>query len=152
MSKSVFMEHTQVPSFRSISDIQYILTQAGAVAINQRMKDKRINGVSFTLPLNRSLLAFELPARVEPVLQNLLKERRREPKPAEMVELRKKAENVAWRQLSKWLEAQLAIVGLGMVEAREVFMPYCLGDDGRTMYEHWKGRLLEAPKEKENHG
>lgn len=147
MTKSLFMEYTEVPSFRSIGDIQHMLTQAGAVSINQRMLDKKVAGVSFVLQTDGNLFNFDLPARVEPVFQNLILQRKREPSGSDREALRKKAENIAWRQLSKWVEAQLAIVGIGMVHAKEVFMPYCLGPDGRTMYEHWQGRLLEAGKE-----
>ncbi len=145
-NKTLFMEYTSVPFFRSIADIQHMLVQAGAASISQTMRDKRVHGITFVLPTGNQALNFELPARVEPVFQTLLLQRRRSLKGGEREEILKKAENIAWRQLSKWLEAQIAIVGLGMVQAQEVFMPYCLGLDGRTMFEHWQGRLLEAPK------
>ncbi len=146
-NKALFMEHTSVPAFRSIADIQHMLTQAGAASISQTMRDKHVHGITFVLPAGNQDLNFELPARVDPVFNTLLLQRRRTPSNGDREEIRKKAENIAWRQLSKWLEAQIAIVGLGMVQAQEVFMPYCLGLDGRTMFEHWQGRLLEVPKE-----
>lgn len=148
MPKSIFMGYTEVPAFRSIADVSHMLTQAGATTISQSMKDRKVAGITFTLPSgNGQGYAFELPVRVEPVLKSMLMQRHRPPTGSDLEALRKKAENVAWRQLSKWVEAQIAIVGIGMVQASEVFMPYLLGADGRTMYEHWQGRLLEAPKE-----
>jgi hypothetical protein len=48
---------------------------------------------------------------------------------------REQAERVGWRQLKRWLEAQLALVETEMVEMREVFAPYLLAEDGRTLFE-----------------
>jgi hypothetical protein len=38
--------------------------------------------------------------------------------------LQVKAERVAWRQLLRWTQAQIAMIETGMVEAAEVFLPY----------------------------
>lgn len=145
---SLYMQYTEVPAHRSIARIHGLLVDCGAVSIRQDMREKKLVGMSFVLHLdNNSLQAFQLPARVEPVYRTLLAERKRAPSQEDAVRLQQKAENIAWRQLSVWLEAQLAIIGVGMVAAAEVFMPYCLGPDGGTMYEHWRGRMLAAPQE-----
>ncbi len=87
-------------------------------------------------------MQFQFPVRVEQAQERLLARYKRGPHDA--TALFSKAEDITWRQLVRWLEAQFAIVDLGMTVAEEVFMPYCVGVDGRTLYEHWRGRLLEA--------
>ena len=59
---------------------------------------------------------------------------------------REQAERIAWRQMFWWLKAQLALVDMGMVESAEVLMPYMLAPDGRTFFDTYKPRMLEAPK------
>jgi hypothetical protein len=41
-------------------------------------------------------------------------------------ELQQQAERIAWRQILRWLQAQLALIETGMVDAPEVFFPYAL--------------------------
>ena len=45
------------------------------------------------------------------------------------------AKRIAWRQILRWVEAQLALVETGMVKIQEVFIPYMLMDKGKTLYE-----------------
>jgi hypothetical protein len=45
------------------------------------------------------------------------------------------AERVSWRILKDWVEAQLALIESGQAEMGQVFMPYAMNDQGRTMYE-----------------
>jgi len=42
---------------------------------------------------------------------------------------------VAWRQILRWIEAQLALVDTEMVQIQEVFMPYLQMNTGQTLYE-----------------
>lgn len=48
------------------------------------------------------------------------------------------AERVAWRQLLRWVEAQLAMVDTGLSTVDEVLLPYMRGDDGQTIYSLFK--------------
>lgn len=51
---------------------------------------------------------------------------------------RQQAERVAWRQLLRWVQAQLAMIECGMTEASEVFFPYMQMLSGNTIYELFK--------------
>ena len=58
------------------------------------------------------------------------------------------ARRVGWRIIKDWLEAQMALLELNMVKIQEVFLPYIIGIDGKTIYEKleskgFSGYLLE---------
>jgi hypothetical protein len=42
---------------------------------------------------------------------------------------------VAWRQILRWVQAQMALVETKMVKVEEVFLPYIQGPGGQTVYE-----------------
>jgi hypothetical protein len=55
------------------------------------------------------------------------------------------ATRTAWRILKGWIEAQMAIIEAGLASLAEVFLPYALLKDGRTLFDHFrsdKTRLL----------
>jgi hypothetical protein len=43
---------------------------------------------------------------------------------------------VAWRVIKDWMEAQLALVEIRMVTIPQVFLPWAIMRDGRTLAEH----------------
>jgi hypothetical protein len=68
-----------------------------------------------------------------------------------------KARRIAWRQVLRWVEAQLALIETGMVKTQEVFLPYAMvGQNGkrRTMFEVLEEKQFlaisgPAPKEED---
>lgn len=42
----------------------------------------------------------------------------------------------AWRVIRDWVEAQLALVEINMVTVPQVFLPYAIMRDGKTLSEH----------------
>ena len=155
MAKTLFMETTQITAEKTAGEIMATLVSSGARQIALDYDAGRISGLSFVLPVNGLHLLFKLPSRVEPVFK-VLNERR----PAETWQRgnqkdwaerdRQQAERVAWRQLLRWLQAQVAMVSTGMVAAQEVFLPYMQDQDGKTVYEMFaesKFKMLAAPAE-----
>lgn len=63
---------------------------------------------------------------------------------------REQARRVAWRQLYRWVQAQVALIQTGMVKTQEVFMPYLRTSTGQTVYELAEQRgfklMLPAPE------
>ena len=49
---------------------------------------------------------------------------------------RAQAVRVAWRIVKDWVEAQMALVETQMVTTAEVFLPYAVMKDGRTLAQH----------------
>lgn len=57
----------------------------------------------------------------------------------------KEAYRVAWRNILDWLEAQVALLDIGMVKIEEIFLPYVLTPSGTTVYEELEGRHFHLP-------
>lgn len=147
MSKTLFMETTEVPCERTLAEITSRLVQAGANQITTNHENGRISGVTFAFRVGKNLIPFSLPVRTEPIFQ-ILNRRRTYNRASMAPKDRQQAERVAWRQLLRWVEAQFALIQTGMVQTHEVFMPYQMAPDGRTMFQHFEERrMLEAPKE-----
>jgi hypothetical protein len=51
-------------------------------------------------------------------------------------ENRAQAVRTAWRIVKDWVEAQMALVETQMVTTQQVFLPYAIMKDGRTLTEH----------------
>jgi hypothetical protein len=142
----LFTESTAVPAARSVAEITELLRKAGARAISTNFREGKVESLSFVMPFANHDVPYQLPARVEPVFK-LLNGRRQPYGQAQMAAKdREQAERVAWRQLYWWLKAQLAMIELGMVESAEVLLPYMLGPDGRSFFDTYRPRMLEAPK------
>jgi hypothetical protein len=64
-----------------------------------------------------------MPVRVEPLKKHI-------PDTAQ-------AERTAWRQLLRWVQAQNAMIEVGMAEAGEVYFAYMVNPGtNRTLFEH----------------
>jgi hypothetical protein len=48
----------------------------------------------------------------------------------------------AWRIIKDWVQAQLALVEINMVTVPQVFLPYAIMQDGRTLWE--RRRLIRS--------
>jgi hypothetical protein len=92
---------------------------------------------------------FEMPVRTEGVYRILQSRRRHDQWKYEEAD-KQKAERVAWRQLLRWVEAQIAMIQTGMAEAREVFMPYLFDPvSGKTLFrwmDEQKFKALPVPE------
>jgi hypothetical protein len=104
--------------------------------------------MNFTLTLENHEIPFSLPVRVEAVYQTLLKDAEQSQKwhgnQEQISKLKGKAERVAWRQLLRWVQAQLAMIETGMTQGAEVFMPYITGANGQTMFENFYDQKIKA--------
>lgn len=116
---------SQVPVSTSVSFIEQCLTKNGARQILKEYDAAgRCDGICFSIPINNSEIHFRLPAQIancERVLMSTLSRRAR---PETKKQIPKQAERTAWKILSDWVEAQMAMIELAQVEVMEVFMPY----------------------------
>jgi hypothetical protein len=150
----MYMENTEVPAHQSVAAIIKLLRASGATEIRHQYipGSGELAGLDFVIMTEVGPKAYRMPARIQPIFVQL-QERRKKKTPEGSKRDLATADRIAWRQLFRWLEAQMALVDLNMAEPGEVFFAWLLSDDGSlTMYEHWKGRLLEAPKEAARRG
>lgn len=156
--KPLFMEHTEIPAEKTAAEILSLLVQAGAREVLQQYdSNRKLSGLKFALDVKRGGLSrtmiFQLPARVDPIFKILNGGRKWEWDRREQANKdRAQSERVAWRQLYRWAQAQLALIETGMVEAAEVFLPYAQAQDGRTFWEYALsgGQLSLPPAEESN--
>lgn len=155
MSDRLYMGSTRVKATRTAHEVATLLAEAGARSIiTDYGPGGQVAALTFELETAAGPMAFRLPVRIEPVFFWLQKQR--SPRHRERGELadRAQAANVAWRQILRWIEAQLAIIQTGMVPAAEAFLPYARSSNGQTLYELFADRKLNKllPAPGEHHG
>ncbi len=141
MTDRLFMETTRIAPERTVSEIQRILAKYGASAILVEFEGTQINAVSFQYNADGQRIPFRLPCRWRAVESALRKSGRR-PRSDDSYE--GWARRVAWRQILRWVEAQMALVETSMVKVQEVFFPYIQTRGGKTIYELHAERGFKA--------
>ena len=123
---------TSIEVGKTLAEIQKCLTAHGASAVLTEFDDEgSILALSFKINLNGKEMAFRLPTDWRPVLEIL----KRDPKVPRSKETQPQSLRVAWRITKDWVEAQMAIVETKMVTLPQVFLPYAVTKNGRTVYE-----------------
>lgn len=127
---------TTIDPAKTVGEIVAMLVKAGATQVGIDYHDQEPVSVRFLLRAGEQQLLFRLPANSEGVLRALKRtkqkgvySRHRTPE---------QARRVAWRIVKDWLEAQLAIIEAEVAAAEQVFLPYAVTPDGRTVFEHFK--------------
>lgn len=126
---------TKIDADKSASEIAKCLSMHGASAVMTEY-DKEggfVSALSFKIEMNGRSLGFRLPCDPEPVLTILRKQKE---KNRHIKGTRDQAVRVAWRIVKDWVEAQMALVETQMVTTAEVFLPYAVMNDGRTLAQH----------------
>jgi hypothetical protein len=141
----IFMENTEITADRTAAEITSCLVRAGAVAVSVRYENGCVTGMNWTMRVKGRELQFAMPARVEPVFVLLCKRRTGRLDHETKARIRAQAERVAWRQLLRWVQAQLAMIEVGMAQQHEVFMPYIQQADGLTLFEFFESKQLALP-------
>lgn len=129
---SLFMETTNIEASQTVGEIQRLLGSYGASAILTEYDQGDVTAVSFMIKFNGQEIPFRLPCRWEAILKILQSRRKRRPYKRS---IEAQARRVAWRQILRWIQAQLALVDTEMVQIQEIFMPYLRMDTGETLYE-----------------
>lgn len=139
------MGTTQIEAEKTSSEIIAILGKSGATHIVSQYDGGKIIGLSFFIEYNEHKLHFKLPVRYEPVLA-IMKKDKHTPKRLCNEE---QAKRVAWRQIKRWIEAQMALVEVNMVDIKEIFMPYLVVKNNISLYEDFIGKRLALPSGEE---
>ncbi len=134
---------TKISVDRSVAEIMKMLAKFGAQAVMVEHDDTgTITAMSFKILVDGNPVGYKLPVMWQSVMQIIVKDQR-VPRPKKTDE---HAKCVAWRIMKDWVEAQLAILETNMVKMDQVFLPYAISRDGRTLYEAVKSsNLLSAP-------
>ena len=141
--KSVYMGTTAIDPQKTIGEISSCLIRAGARQIATDFgAGGRVEAVRFAVmvPGIPQPVSFRLPCRTDKLFKLLRNDHAQ-------------AERTAWRQVLRWVEAQMAMIDAGMTQAHEVFMPYATLPDNPniTAFQVWEGQMqrqIAAPSEK----
>lgn len=125
---------TKIDPMRTAAEIDYILASNGATAIQKDITNGQITALRFTVQTSLGLIPIQLPVNVEAV-QQILKKMREQKVRANIDYSKEQAARVAWRCLKSWVEAQMALIQIGMATMDQIFLPYVLNDEGKTLYE-----------------
>ena len=129
---------TKISADKSVAEIQAILSRHGVRAILLQYADNgSVSAVSFRAITPRGERAFCLPARVDR-MEELLKKQG-------VKHDRETAERVTWRNIKDWVDAQMALIEVELINIDEAFFAYMIDGSGKSLYESLteRGRVLE---------
>jgi len=127
------METTQIETTRTVAELQQVLGKYGATKILMDFVGVQVDGISFMYPWDDGReIPFKLPCRWREI-ETILRQSHRRPKYGDTFEAW--ARRVAWRQILRWVQAQMALVETNMVKVQEVFLPYVITKTRETFYE-----------------
>ena len=129
MSK-LYMGTTKKEATKTAGEIQSLLSHFGIERMQTTYAKGECIGLDFIINIDGSDIPFSLPVRWEPVLELLKRS-----KVARSLRTPEQARRVAWRQVFRWVQAQLALVETGQVKVEEIFMPYIMVNNSQTMFE-----------------
>lgn len=128
---------------QTIGEIQKMLSRYNVSAMMTEYDGPQVASVSFKMRIEDRDFAFRLPCNwravreifnEEGITYGKIKHRDRD--------LDNQAVRTAWRIIKDWIEAQLALVEVNMVTIPQVFLPYAITRDGRTLAE----RVVDDPQ------
>jgi hypothetical protein len=132
---------TKVPAMRTIGEIQGRLAEHGAYAVMMNYDGKRVCSLAFQVDGPSGPLSIKLPADLN-ATKKVMERDGLGPKWLTDDHVYR----VAWRILKDWVEAQMALLETEMVKMEQIFLPYIITRDGRTVYELMAGRNFELPE------
>lgn len=129
---------TKIDPDKTAAEISRCLTQHGAQAIMTEYDESTsyIKALSFKITVDGQPLAFRLPCDWKPVHDVMYKAKRNNYSGRGVAEREAQAVRTAWRIVKDWVEAQMALVETRMATTQQVFLPYAVMRDGRTLSEH----------------
>lgn len=135
---------SRVPADRSIQEIQKSLVKHGATGVlYEYEKDTgRIAALKFKLDVKGSVVGFSLPVNWRRFQECIKRDGISKWRDDDYVY------RVAWRNIRDWVLAQMALYETQIVELPQVFLPFAVAKDGKTIYEKVSdgNLLLDAGK------
>ncbi len=133
---------TEIDCDKSAAEISKCLAMHGASAIMTEydQENSLVSAISFKISRpDGTPMGFRLPCDWRPVLKVLEKQKEKQ---SRIRATQDQAVRTAWRVVKDWVEAQMAFIETQMVTTEQVFLPYVVMRDGRTLSEH----VHEDPK------
>lgn len=123
---------TKISPEQTISEIQQMLVDFNVNGMLTEYEGRQVRAVSFRINVDGQDVAFRMPCNWRGVYE-ILKE---DPRVPGKLKTEEQAIRVAWRIIQTWIKGQLAMVEVNMVTIPQVFLPYAIMKDDRTLSEH----------------
>lgn len=124
---------TKIEPEQTIAEIQKKLSRYNISGMMTEYEGRNVSAVAFRLEVDGKPLSFKMPCNWRAVREIF----KADPK---ITNTRgntdEQAIRTAWRIIKVWIEAQLALVEVNMATLPQVFLPYAVMRDGRTLAEH----------------
>lgn len=130
---------TTVDAIKTAAEIEVILIRGGAKAIQKEIDNGKVISIKFIVDSPIGTIPIELPVQIAAVAEILRKQKKNNPRIKTSLD---QAERTAWRGLKDWVEAQMALIEIGMVSIDQVFLPYIVNREGKTLYAYAKEHRL----------
>jgi hypothetical protein len=124
---------TRIEPEQTISEIQRMLSKHGVAAMLTEYDGPQVSAVSFKMHVNGQQMGFKMPCNWRAVKEIFRGEAQLRNTKYNSDE---QAIRTAWRIIHTWVKGQLALVEVNMVTIPQVFLPYAIMRDGRTLAEH----------------
>lgn len=124
---------TKIDPDKTAQEIAKILSIHGAKAVLTEYDEKEgtVTAICFRIKVIDQDVVFRLPSDWRPVFK-ILEADQDIPRANRTKD---QAVRTAWRIVKDWVEAQMALVETQMVTTQQVFLPYAVTKDGKTLYE-----------------
>lgn len=128
---------SKIPAKQSVHEIQDMLQKHGAdgILLNYEKGTGRIESLVFKIDVAGRPTGFKLPIKWREAQAFMLAQHVSKAKDDDF------CYRIAWRLIRNWLEQQIALIALDMVDLHEIFLPYMIQKNGQTLYEF----ILENP-------
>src|SRR3954452_11629560 len=126
---------TKIEPEQTIGEIQKMLSKHGVTAMMTEYDGPQVSAVSFRLNIDGKPRGFKLPCNWRGVREIFKKPDHARKLRCRFDERDDQAVRTAWRIIKDWVEAQLALVEVNMATVPQVFLPYAIMQDGRTLWE-----------------
>lgn len=122
---------TSISAEKSISEIEKLLLNFGAVDFGKKAANGMFTGMFFSIDVQGKRVPFKLPINIDAIASYLAKQKTKTPKK----NIYEQAYRVGWRIMRDWVFSQLSIIASGMVNIEDVFLPYMLIGNNLTLSE-----------------
>jgi hypothetical protein len=145
MKKLIKNYTTNISIEVTISEIQKLLSENGATSIMTEYDNGKIKSLFFKLRYGEKELPFRLPVKRDNVFKALFSKLSGNSNPKWFEERQRKAGMIAWRVCKLWLEAQITHINLEQAKPEEVFLPYLVMGNNKTLFEQMEENQFLLP-------
>lgn len=128
---------SNIDADKTAMEIAKCLSMHGAQAVLTEYDPKEglVSAISFRITVEGRMISFRLPCDWRPVYAVMYKGKKERYNDKDLARRQQQAVRTAWRIVKDWVEAQMALVETNMAKTQEVFLPYAVMKDGKTLAE-----------------